>query len=81
MPFPDGLDMEGQPWRRYVERLCLDAWQLEDEATREVLVKIEALVAGRVLTDPAVELVLRRAGVAPVEAAHIAPSIRVAITA
>ncbi|MGD2046330.1 MAG: hypothetical protein PVH96_08925 [Gemmatimonadota bacterium] len=68
-------------WKRYVVRLCRDAWDLEDATTAEVLKKIDALVRARVLTVPAVAMVLERAGVTASEADHIAPSIQVAIRA
>lgn len=73
--------MDAKPWKRYVAKLCTEAWDLEAAATQEVLSKIEALVTARVLTEPAVALVLHRAGVTLAEADQIAPSIRVAITA
>lgn len=68
-------------WQRYVIRLCREAWHLETSTTQDVLRKIEALIIARVLTEPAVALVLERAGVSMAEADQIAPSIRVAITA
>jgi len=74
-------DTHREPWKRYVVRLCRDAWQLEDRKTAEVLHRIDALVAAKVLTVPAVALVLEKAGVTMAEADHIAPSIRVAIRA
>lgn len=69
------------PWKKYVTTLCTDAWDLDPEATQEVLRKIEALVTARVLTVPAVAQVLYRVGVAEATADQIAPSIRVAIQA
>lgn len=66
------------PWKRYVAGLCAHAWDLDRDATRRVLVRIEALVAARVLTEPAVALVLSRAGVSRSAADAIAPSIHLA---
>lgn len=67
------------PWKKYVATLCSNAWDLDAEATQNVLRKIEALVTARVLTDPAVAQILLGVGVAEAAADQIAPSIRVAI--
>lgn len=80
-PTPHQLAADAAPWRRYVTRLCTDAWHLKPSATQDVLRKIDALVRARVLTEPAVVLVLEGAGVTAAEAEHIAPSIRVAARA
>lgn len=68
-------------WKNSVSTPCLDAWDFDARATAEVLAKIEVLVTARVLTVPAVALMLYRAGVTASAAEQIAPSIRVAITA
>jgi uncharacterized protein YabE (DUF348 family) len=68
-------------WKRYVSRLCADAWELDALATEKVLVRIEALAAVGDLTDSSVARVLHRSGVAVSAADEIAPSIRVAISA
>jgi hypothetical protein len=66
-------------WQQYVATQCIEAWDLDVEATRRVLAKIEALVTARVLTMPAVALVLSRAGITESAADRIAPSILAAI--
>lgn len=73
--------MTSTPWKRYVSRLCADAWELDALATEKLLVRIEALAAVGDLTDAAVARVLHRSGIAPSAADQIARSIRVAIDA
>ena len=68
-------------WKRYVSRLCAEAWELDALATEKVLVRIEALASVGDLTDSAVARVLHRSGVAAAAADQIAPSIRVAMRA
>ena len=78
---PPEARMTTTPWKRYVSRLCADAWELDALATEKLLVRIEALAAAGELTDSAVARVLLRAGVAASAADQIAPSIRVAFDA
>lgn len=73
--------MNPLPWKRYVARLCADAWELDALATDKVVTRIEALVAADDVTDSAVARVLYRAGIPSVSADLIAPSIRVAVVA
>jgi len=73
--------MNASPWKRYVTKLCADAWELDALATDKILRRIEALVAADDVTDSAVARVLSRAGVPTVSADLIAPSIRVAVVA
>jgi hypothetical protein len=73
--------MTAPPWKRYVTRLCADAWHLDALATDKLLMRIEALAAVGELTDSAVVRVLLRAGVSEYAADLVAPSIRVVIAA
>lgn len=73
--------MDTQSWQQEVAKLCADAWNLEARTIHDVLIKIDALVTARVLTVPAVALVLERAGVTQAEADQVAHSIRMAILA
>ena len=71
--------MTSTPWKRYVSRLCSEAWELDALATEKLLSRIAALVAVGEVTDSAVARVLHRSGVAASAADHIAPSIRTAL--
>lgn len=73
--------MDAPSWKRYVAKLCTEACNLEAAATQQVLTRIDALISAHVLTEPAVALVLWRAGVALEEADQVAPSIWMAIRA
>ncbi len=73
--------MNRSPWKRYVTKLCADAWELDALATDKLLTRIDALVAADELTDSAVARVLYRAGIPTSSADLIAPSIRVAVVA
>jgi hypothetical protein len=71
--------MSTAPWKRYVKRLCNEAWGLDALATDKVLTRIEALIAADDLTDSAVARVLCRSGVPRFSADLISSSILVAI--
>ena len=73
--------MSPSPWKRYVARLCSEAWGLDALATDKVVTRLEALVAADDLTDSAVARVLYRSGVPEYSADLISSSIRVAIVA
>jgi hypothetical protein len=68
-------------WEAYLTRLCLDTWSLDPASTIQVVKHVEALVAPGTVSASAVATVLRRAGVAEVEASFIAPGICAAIAA
>lgn len=59
--------------------LCTHAWRLDPNAIGCVLGKIDALVTTGMLTEGAVALALRRAGVTESAATTIAPSITLAV--
>jgi hypothetical protein len=73
--------MNDTSWQSYVQRLCTDAWALDDPLTAQLVTDLEAVVASGDFTDHDIVRVLCGAGVTQSAADMIAPSIRVAITA
>lgn len=68
-------------WKRYIARLCAEAWDLDAIAAEKLVERFEALVAVGELTDAAVERVLLRSGLSYSAAQQAAPGIRVSIEA
>lgn len=73
--------MTSPGWKRYVARLCTEAWELDATATDELIESIAALAATEDLTDGSLEGVLLRAGIPRQVARLAAPGIRVSIQA
>lgn len=73
--------MRHQAWKRYVARLCCDAWDLDALATDKVVERIDAMAAVGDLTDASLVRVLLGAGVSSASAYQAAPGIRLAIDA
>lgn len=71
--------MESPTWQRYVRTLCTNAWDLDTDATIDLLTQLETLVVADEVSDLNVAHVLRGVGVTERSADMIAPSIRVAI--
>lgn len=69
------------PWEEYLTRLCLERWSLDPASTIQIMKRIDSLVAPGAISDSSVATVLRRGGVAWLEASSVAPSIREAICA
>lgn len=80
-PPPFGGHLDTPAWKRYVARLCGEAWELDDAATAQVVAAIEALAAADDLSDDALQRVLVACGISSAAARLAAPGIRVAIDA